>query len=291
MVESFTAIGATISDWWNFAVGIFNGAVGFVRDVFAAVFTWLYDSVIKPVFDAIGTAISWVWDNVIKPTMDAWVYMFQVTLPAVVNWLHDNVIQPVFDAIGNAISWVWLNVIKPVFDGLGVALDAIGRAFGWLYDNAIKPAFDGIGNAIKWVWDNVIKPVFDTLSDFITKTIPKAFEDGVNFIKKFWDGLQEIAKAPVRFVVDTVINDGLIGAFNTVAGILPGIDKLPRVALPKGFMTGGYTGDGGKDEPAGIVHGGEFVFTKEQTRKAGIRNLYALADSLAGYAKADSSRR
>ncbi|UKA59154.1 peptidoglycan DD-metalloendopeptidase family protein [Arthrobacter sp. FW306-2-2C-D06B] len=284
MVPVFQGIGSTIADWWNSAVAIFNGAIGFVRDVLAAVFTWFHDAIIKPVFDAIGAAISWVSDNVIKPVVDAWNLWFGTILPAAFTWLYNNVIKPVFDAIGNAINWVWLNVIKPTIDTwVYFFQNILGPAVNWLYQNVVKPAFDGIGSAIKWVWENVIKPVFDTLSDFITKTIPKAFEDGVGFIKKFWDGLQEIAKAPVRFVVDTVINDGLIGAFNTIAGILPGVDKLPRVALPKGFMNGGYTGDGAKDEPAGIVHGGEFVFTKEQTRRAGVRNLYALADSLAGY--------
>lgn len=34
-----------------------------------------------------------------------------------------------------------------------------------------------------------------------------------------------------------------------------------------GFAEGGYTGDGGKWEPAGTVHKGEFVFTKEKTAK------------------------
>lgn len=33
------------------------------------------------------------------------------------------------------------------------------------------------------------------------------------------------------------------------------------------FAEGGYTGDGGKYEPAGTVHKGEFVFTKEQTAR------------------------
>lgn len=49
----------------------------------------------------------------------------------------------------------------------------------------------------------------------------------------------------------------------------------------------GYTGDGGKYEPKGIVHGGEFVFTKEATSSLGIGNLYALmknATSGNGYA-------
>ena len=35
----------------------------------------------------------------------------------------------------------------------------------------------------------------------------------------------------------------------------------------RGFATGGYTGDGGKFEPAGVVHRGEFVTTKEKAAR------------------------
>jgi len=38
-----------------------------------------------------------------------------------------------------------------------------------------------------------------------------------------------------------------------------------------GFSEGGYTGDGGKYEAKGIVHGGEFVIDKETTAKMGLR--------------------
>ncbi|MFP1590452.1 phage tail tape measure protein [Escherichia coli] len=41
------------------------------------------------------------------------------------------------------------------------------------------------------------------------------------------------------------------------------------------------TGTGGKYEPAGIVHRGEFVFTKEATSRIGVGNLYRL---MRGYA-------
>lgn len=47
------------------------------------------------------------------------------------------------------------------------------------------------------------------------------------------------------------------------------------------FDVGGYTGHGGKYEPKGIVHGGEFVFTKEATSRLGVANLYRL---MKGYA-------
>ncbi|EPB5583033.1 phage tail tape measure protein [Escherichia coli] len=48
------------------------------------------------------------------------------------------------------------------------------------------------------------------------------------------------------------------------------------------FATGGFTGTGGKYEPAGIVHRGEFVFTKEATSRIGVGNLYRL---MHGYAE------
>lgn len=48
-----------------------------------------------------------------------------------------------------------------------------------------------------------------------------------------------------------------------------------------GFDGGGYTGSGGKYEPAGIVHRGEFVFTKEATSRIGVSNLYRM---MKGYA-------
>ncbi|MFN6817183.1 phage tail tape measure protein, partial [Proteus mirabilis] len=46
-----------------------------------------------------------------------------------------------------------------------------------------------------------------------------------------------------------------------------------------GFASGGYTGDGGKHDPAGVVHKGEFVFTKEATQRLGLDNLYRLMDA------------
>ncbi|MFF0985192.1 phage tail tape measure protein [Proteus mirabilis] len=46
-----------------------------------------------------------------------------------------------------------------------------------------------------------------------------------------------------------------------------------------GFASGGYTGGGGKYDPAGVVHKGEFVFTKEATQRLGVDNLYRLMDA------------
>ncbi|MFC0179012.1 phage tail tape measure protein [Thorsellia kenyensis] len=52
------------------------------------------------------------------------------------------------------------------------------------------------------------------------------------------------------------------------------------------FADGGFTGFGGKYEPAGVVHKGEFVFTKEATQRLGVRNLYEIMQRAhAGYAQ------
>lgn len=40
-----------------------------------------------------------------------------------------------------------------------------------------------------------------------------------------------------------------------------------------GFESGGYTGDGGKSEPAGVVHRGEFVMSKRAVERLGVQNL------------------
>ena len=78
---------------------------------------------------------------------------------------------------------------------------------------------------------------------------------------------------------------------NLAAGINPLLSALGKGRIPTingqrvpSFFDGGFTGEGGKFTPAGIVHGGEFVLTKEQTRKAGVPTLRAMAKYLDGYA-------
>jgi len=52
-----------------------------------------------------------------------------------------------------------------------------------------------------------------------------------------------------------------------------------------GFSDGGYTGDGGKYEPKGVVHGGEFVVRKEAVSQPGVREFLERMNANAkGYA-------
>lgn len=70
------------------------------------------------------------------------------------------------------------------------------------------------------------------------------------------------------------------------AGAMPaGGDALTRALAGAGvFSEGGYTGPGGKLEPAGIVHRGEYVLSKAAVARIGVPALEALHQSaLRGY--------
>ncbi|WKL42065.1 hypothetical protein Q1M64_22975 [Sinorhizobium meliloti] len=53
-----------------------------------------------------------------------------------------------------------------------------------------------------------------------------------------------------------------------------------------GFAEGGWTGPGGKYEPAGVVHRGEYVISRKATSRIGVGNLEALhRGALGGFAE------
>lgn len=138
--------------------------------------------------------------------------------------------------------------------------------------------WDKISAFTRDMWEKHIKPIFDKLATFITKNVPDAFKKGVGFIGEAWKKLQDLAKVPVKFVIETIINKGLIAGLNNI-GKFVGLPKIPDVPLPAGFMNGGYTGDGPKRQVKGPVHAGEYVFTKEETAALGKENLRAIASA------------
>ena len=97
----------------------------------------------------------------------------------------------------------------------------------------------------------------------------------------FKDFATSIIKMIVQMITKMAIFNA-ISSFGFGGGETWTIGSLLKGA---GFANGGYTGDGGKYEPKGVVHAGEFVFTKEATQRIGARNLYKL---MRGYANGGS---
>ncbi len=63
---------------------------------------------------------------------------------------------------------------------------------------------------------------------------------------------------------------------------LPPRGRLSGCSGELPFCDRGIYGDGGRIQPAGIVHRGESIFTKEATSRIGVGNLYRL---MRGYAE------
>lgn len=260
-----------------------------VFELAGAIGKWLWEGALKLAFDAITAGWSLLvsgvqayWNSVLKPTWDA--------VAAAGHWLWTNALQPVFQFIGDrwnllllGIRTLWESILRPAWQAVGAAAQA-------LWTGVLQPVFQSIGDrwntllaGMQALWNNVLRPVFDALMSTVRDRVAPAFSAGVDAIGGAWNRLREIAKAPVRFLVDTIINGGLIDNFNKLANAF-GTSTIPRVSLPGGFSAGGYTGNGGKYEPAGVVHRGEFVIPKEATSRLGTGFLGRLA-GLPGYAE------
>lgn len=67
-----------------------------------------------------------------------------------------------------------------------------------------------------------------------------------------------------------------IAAMASVVGLMATITSSITSAAAVGFSSGGYTGPGGKYQPAGVVHKGEYIFDQASTNRIGVSNLEAL---------------
>ncbi|MEH4241450.1 phage tail length tape measure family protein [Klebsiella michiganensis] len=65
-------------------------------------------------------------------------------------------------------------------------------------------------------------------------------------------------------------------AMASVAAQTASIVSNIKAVADTGFASGGYTGPGGKYQPAGIVHKGEYVFDQASTNRIGVTQLEAL---------------
>lgn len=74
-------------------------------------------------------------------------------------------------------------------------------------------------------WNDYIKPALSALIGFITKDVPRAFNIGKDAIGRAWDGIKQKAAEPVNFVIETVLNNGILKAWNFIADKF-GLDSL-----------------------------------------------------------------
>lgn len=106
---------------------------------------------------------------------------------------------------------------------------------------------------------NITQNAFDGMADSLTQFVMTGKADFRSFAQSI---LGDISKMLIKMALFNAIKQGMSFMGFSDGGLVGG-----------SFAVGGYTGDGGKYTPAGIVHKGEYVITKEATARLGLDYL------------------
>ncbi|OOF59357.1 phage tail tape measure protein [Rodentibacter myodis] len=175
---------------------------------------------------------------------------------------------------------------KPLGDLFGVVVGWIEKAVKWFMDllspvQSTQKDLDAAASAGKKFGEWVAKGIDLALTPL------KLLQDGIQWVLDHMPSIEGISNAldkgnQITEQAQQIKEEGIKKAFGD--GILGKTMQLlsdPNLqhwkgGLVKGYSAGGYTGNGGKYQPMGIVHGGEYVMTKEATSRLGIHTLNAL---------------
>jgi len=216
-----------------------------------------FRNVVDTVAAAIAQAFTWLWETVLKPIWDLIYWYIENVLIKYIQLLW-TVYSTVFKAIASIVTWAWNNVIKPVWDAIySVIVNVLVPAIQF-YLSIWQAVFNGVVAAVKWAWENGIKPAFEFIKDGIG-SVASWVGDKVEAIGGFFSGIGD------------TIKDAFRGAFNFVArawnntlgklkipdwspiGAGQGMPQIPEFA--KGGIVPGIPGEA----QLAIVHGGERI--------------------------------
>lgn len=127
-----------------------------------------------------------------------------------------------------------------------------GMLDGW--NNIEADVSNVVGNVA-----NITQNAFDGMADSLTQFVMTGKADFRSFAQSI---LGDISKMLIKMALFNAIKQGMSFMGFSDGGLVGG-----------SFAIGGYTGDGAKYTPAGIVHKGEYVITKEATARLGLDYL------------------
>ncbi|ABS03196.1 transglycosylase [Kineococcus radiotolerans] len=214
-IQTFLTV--TLPGYYTTAVSGIARAWEWVKDTVRKPLDWLRDNVFAPYFTFYTVTLPGWFTTAVGFIGTEWgKYAKKITDP--IDWLRDNV----WNVFAN-----FLTVKVPGFVASGVNL--IGTEWAKYAKKITDP--------IDWLRDNV----WNVFANFVTVTLPGYFTTATDRIGAAWDMIKEKLKQPIRFVIDTVINQGIVDAFNWIAGKvgLPQDKQLQRFKLPEGFARGG----------------------------------------------------
>ena len=204
-------------------------------------------------------------------------------------------IDRIFDKAGGNKNTQAIAARQQALDALDKKYQATAAAeSNWL--NGVSRGYEN--------WLESASNISGTVSQGITSTMDSALDNmaaGLAGSKADWKSwglsvLQMISKVALQMAIVNSLQaaggsalsgifsglaSGIGGAATGAAGAAGGTGAMGMPTSFSAYDGGGFTGAGGKYDPAGIVHRGEFVFTKEATDRIGVSNLYSM---MKGYA-------
>ncbi|GAX54748.1 transglycosylase SLT domain-containing protein [Streptomyces olivochromogenes] len=261
---AFSFVYDFIKNNWPLIVGILTGPVGI-----AVVMILKHWDSIKA-----GLKLAWDWlkSNVFFPIRD----FFTVTIPGWSSTLKKKIVD----------TWnSWVNATKATFQSwkdwvtakFNSFKDSVSSITSSIRDkwksfvSGLKSAWSDGWNSIKSKWDSISSAVRGGMSTFSDK-IKSTFRSAVSGVKSIWNTLEGIFKSPVRFLINTVVNKGIVGTINWVLGKVGVGSKIPTVGVPKGFASGGPVrgrGTSTSDSIPARLSNGEHVLTAKDVQALG----------------------
>ena len=232
--------------------------------------------IINPQINGMSSNIMSKAVGVINPAMAAVRYGLTQTGAWMTNRVQ-TVMNPQWNAMGANMQRVWWAVTNP---NLIAMRNGLTQTASWLQSRVqtvMNPMWNNMGANIQRVWTAAVNPTFGALRNGLTQ-LSGWFGTTVNNIRTAWNRLRGATGRPAKFVIDTVMNNGIRNAWNAVADLI-GEKKMNPVPTIGGFASGGvlpgYTP--GRDvhhfsSPTGgrlSLSGGEAIMRPEWTRAVG----------------------
>ncbi|ELT4259479.1 phage tail tape measure protein [Escherichia coli] len=142
-------------------------------------------------------------------------------------------------------------------------------------------------------WSERATDSFSQVKSAATQTFDGIAQNMAAMLTGSEQNWRSFTRSVLSMMTEILLKQAMVGIVGRIGGAIGGAfagggahvstgTAISSTAANFNFATGGFTGTGGKYEPAGIVHRGEFVFTKEATSRIGVGNLYRL---MRGYAE------
>lgn len=157
-----------------------------------------------------------------------------------------------------------------------IALDALHKSGIDSWDNyrlSVTDIFQNLATSLQDTVNGPITDVFNSLAGLLVQA-EENFARTVENIRGSWLGIQEATAVPVRFTIDKVYNNGLMGVWNNVAELI-GANKMTN--YPVTFASGGPVKGPGtetSDSIPALLSRNEYVLSADAVRRAGgVTNL------------------